>query len=92
MVKPNGKVLFILLDAFRHDYINPVDTPFLFAAAQRGVYAKKLKSTTGFTQRTAVLTGSMGLASGMDRQGAGSVETRGGDPGRHDYSDAGLST
>ena len=65
MVKPNGKVLFILLDAFRHDYINPVDTPFLFAAAQKGVYAKKLKSTTGFTQRTAVLTGSMGTVSGM---------------------------
>ena len=65
MVKSNGKVLFILLDAFRHDYINPVDTPFLFAAAQKGVYAKKLKSTTGFTQRTAVLTGSMGTVSRM---------------------------
>jgi len=65
MLKANGKVLFILLDAFRHDYINAVDTPFLFAAAQKGVYVKKLKSTTGFTQRTAVLTGSMGAASGM---------------------------
>jgi hypothetical protein len=65
MINPNGKVLFILLDAFRHDYINAVDTPFLFAAVKKGVYAKKLKSTTGFTQRTAVLTGSMGAASGM---------------------------
>src|SRR5581483_4634973 len=50
---------------FRHDYINPVDTPFLFAATHNGVYAKKLKSTTGFTQRTAVFTGSRGAASGM---------------------------
>jgi len=65
MPKANGKVLFILLDAFRHDYINAVDTPFLFEAAQKGIYAKKLKSTTGFTQRTAILTGSMGAASGM---------------------------
>ena len=65
MLKPSGKVLFILLDAFRHDYINAVDTPFLFEAAQKGVYAKKLKSTTGFTQRTAILTGSMGAESGM---------------------------
>jgi predicted AlkP superfamily pyrophosphatase or phosphodiesterase len=65
MVKADRKVLFILLDAFRHDYINPVDTPFLFEATQKGIYAKKLKSTTGFTQRTAIFTGSMGAASGM---------------------------
>ena len=65
MVKVNSKVLFILLDAFRHDYINAVDTPFLFEAAQKGIYAQKLKTTTGFTQRTAILTGSMGATSGM---------------------------
>jgi predicted AlkP superfamily pyrophosphatase or phosphodiesterase len=63
MKKPKQKVLFLLLDAFRHDYINAVDTPFLFEAAQKGIYAKKLKSTAGFTQRTAIFTGSMGAAS-----------------------------
>ena len=76
MRKRNRKVLFILLDAFRHDYINAVDMPFLFEAAKKGIYAQKLKSTTGFTQRTAILTGSMGAASGMftmytfDREGS----------------------
>jgi predicted AlkP superfamily pyrophosphatase or phosphodiesterase len=65
MVQSNGKVLFILLDAFRHDYINAVDTPFLFEAARNGIYAKKLKSTTGFTQRTAILTGCTAAAAGM---------------------------
>ena len=65
MIRREGKVLFVLLDAFRHDYINPVDTPFLYAGTRRGVYAKKLKSTTGFTQRAAIFTGSMGSESGM---------------------------
>jgi predicted AlkP superfamily pyrophosphatase or phosphodiesterase len=61
----NSKVLFILLDAFRHDYINAVDTPFLYAKTRAGIYAKKLKSTTGFTQRTAIYTGTSGIDSGM---------------------------
>jgi predicted AlkP superfamily pyrophosphatase or phosphodiesterase len=61
----NNKVLFILLDAFRYDYINPVDTPFLYSKTHVGVYAEKLKSTTGFTQRTAIYTGTSGIESGM---------------------------
>ena len=65
MIKPPGKVLFILLDAFRHDYINAVDTPFLYAGVRRGIYARKLKSTTGFTQRTSIFTGTMGTESDM---------------------------
>ncbi len=65
MPKSASKILFILLDAFRHDYINPVDTPFLYAGTQRGVYARKLKTTTGFTQRTSIFTGTMGTKSDM---------------------------
>jgi predicted AlkP superfamily pyrophosphatase or phosphodiesterase len=61
----NNKVLFILLDAFRHDYINSIDTPFLYSKTHVGVYAEKLKSTTGFTQRTAIYTGTSGVESGM---------------------------
>ena len=65
MPRPPSKILFILLDAFRHDYINPVDTPFLYAGTRRGVYARKLKTTTGFTQRTSIFTGAMGMESDM---------------------------
>ncbi len=60
----NEKIIFLLLDAFRHDYINPIDTPFLFEGTKRGVYGKKLRSTTGFTQRTAIFTGTKGTESG----------------------------
>jgi len=59
------KVLFVLLDAFRHDYINSVDTPFLYSKISQGLYAKKLKSVSGFTQRTAIYTGTTGGESGM---------------------------
>ena len=54
------KVLFVLLDALRHDYINSVDTPFLYSKISQGLYAKKLKSVSGFTQRTAIYTGTTG--------------------------------
>ncbi|KPJ58797.1 MAG: hypothetical protein AMJ42_02610 [Deltaproteobacteria bacterium DG_8] len=60
-----NKVLFILLDAFRHDYINSVDTPFLYTKTHKGIYAQKLKSVAGFTQRTAIYTGTIGAESGM---------------------------
>jgi len=60
-----SRVLFIVLDAFRSDYINPVDTPFLYSKISTGVYVEKLKSTAGFTQRTALYTGTAGSESGM---------------------------
>ncbi|MBW1981209.1 MAG: alkaline phosphatase family protein [Deltaproteobacteria bacterium] len=65
MRESDQKVLFLLLDAFRHDYINSVDTPFLYSKISQGVYAKKLKSVAGFTQRTAIYTGTTGVESGM---------------------------
>jgi predicted AlkP superfamily pyrophosphatase or phosphodiesterase len=59
------KTLFLLLDAFRGDYINPVDTPFLHAKSKEGIFASKLRSVAGFTQRTAIYSGSKGDKSGM---------------------------
>ena len=53
------------MDAFRWNYINSIDTPFLYSKINEGIYAKKLKTTTGFTQRTAIYTGSEGIESGM---------------------------
>lgn len=58
-------LIFLLLDAFRGDYINAIDTPFLFKASKTGVFARKLKTISGFTQRTAICTGSRGDQTGM---------------------------
>lgn len=65
MNKVKDKVVFIVLDAFRHDYINAVDTPFLYSKISAGIYAEKLKSVAGFAQRTALYTGTTGSESGM---------------------------
>lgn len=58
------RVVFLLLDAFRGDYINPVDTPCLHALSERGVFCRQLKSTAGFAQRTTVVTGTRGESHG----------------------------
>ncbi len=50
-------VLFVLLDAYRWDYINPEDSPTIYKLAQTSVYVKKLVSSSGFTQRSAIFTG-----------------------------------
>jgi predicted AlkP superfamily pyrophosphatase or phosphodiesterase len=47
----------IVLDAFRWDYLNPVDTPLLHELTGSGVYAERLVTTTGFTQRSALFSG-----------------------------------
>ena len=54
---PNKHTCFLLLDAFRWDYIDVENTPTLYALSQRGHYAKKLKSSPGFTQRSSIFTG-----------------------------------
>ncbi|HSB70227.1 MAG TPA: alkaline phosphatase family protein [Candidatus Methylomirabilis sp.] len=53
----SSTTVFILLDAFRWDYVNPVDTPFLHAITESGVYARRLVSSSGFAQRTAIFCG-----------------------------------
>jgi len=54
------KTVFLLLDAFRGDYINPVDTPFLYEKTRTGIFAKRMRSTAGFNQRTTICTGATG--------------------------------
>lgn len=59
---PTGKdkgVLFILLDAFRWDYATKEDAPTIHALMQTGVHVKKLRSSSGFTQRSAIFTGAL---------------------------------
>jgi len=49
--------IFLILDAFRHDYLDDDVTPTLSQLADDGAYGKKLKSTSGFTQRSGIFTG-----------------------------------
>jgi len=55
--------VFIYLDGCRFDYINPTDSPFLFELGGKGI-RKKVRATAGFTQRTAMLTGTYPSTSG----------------------------
>jgi hypothetical protein len=57
-------VVCVLLDAFRWDYLNPVDTPLLWKWSEEGVYVHQLRTTTGFSQRTAVFCGTHPDSSG----------------------------
>lgn len=57
-------VVCVLLDAFRWDYLNPIDTPLLWRWSQEGVYVRQLISTAGFSQRTAAFCGTYPDTSG----------------------------
>jgi hypothetical protein len=54
---PAKTTVFIILDAFRWDYLNADDTPFLWHWASEGRYVRRIISSTGFTQRAAMFTG-----------------------------------
>lgn len=51
------KTVFILLDAFRHDYISKANTPFLWNCAESGSYIQHVIPSYGFCERTEILTG-----------------------------------
>lgn len=53
----SNTVIFVILDAFRWDYLNPVDSPFLWNCAQEGTYVRQLVTACGFTQRSALFCG-----------------------------------
>ncbi len=61
---PTDKLVVLLIDAFRHDYINAIDTPFLHRQIDQSLYARKLTTTCGFTQRTVIFSGQMGTNTG----------------------------
>jgi len=63
MVSAVATVL-LYLDAFRWDYLNPSDAPFLYSLVGNSIYIPKLYSTAGFTKRTAMLCGAYPDASG----------------------------
>ncbi len=53
----NKTVVFIILDAFRWDYLDPEDTPLLTKMVAEGIHVKRLVTSTGFTQRSAIFCG-----------------------------------
>lgn len=55
--KNNKTILFLILDAFRWDYCTKEDTPTLYNLGINGIWARKLVSSSGFTQRSAIFTG-----------------------------------
>jgi len=50
-------LVFIILDAFRWDYISKEHTPNLYNMAMNGIYVKKLISVAGFAERAPIFTG-----------------------------------
>lgn len=64
MKEATPSTVFILVDAGRWDYINPVDTPTLSRMAREGFYGQKVETVTGFTQRTTLLSGTYPDVSG----------------------------
>ena len=54
-------VVCILLDALRWDYLNDVDTPFLWNRCIQGMYVKHLETTFAFSQARAIFAGSKKL-------------------------------
>lgn len=50
-------ILFILLDAFRWDYLNSHDTPFLWQLSQQHTYVRQLIPGFGFCERSEIFTG-----------------------------------
>lgn len=54
----HSSLFVILVDALRYDYINEIDTPFLFERIQKdALYCKHLKTVNGYNQRTVICTG-----------------------------------
>ena len=58
------KVILVLLDAFRCDYISRKNTPNLFDLIDDSKYYKKIVPSFGFCERTEILVGKSSLESG----------------------------
>ncbi|MDD5014028.1 MAG: alkaline phosphatase family protein [Atribacterota bacterium] len=46
-----------MVDAFRWDYINRTDTPFLYNLSKKNIYVRRIKPSVGFCERTEIFTG-----------------------------------
>jgi predicted AlkP superfamily pyrophosphatase or phosphodiesterase len=51
------KVVFVLMDAFRSDYLTHENTPFLFECSRKGTYYKEVEQSRSFCERSEIFTG-----------------------------------
>jgi len=83
MVRENDldmSTIFLLLDAFRRDYLSEDNTPFLWKCAQEGEYYEGVIQSLGFCERTEIFTGLRGDQSGF-------LTAIGFDPSNSPYAD-----
>ena len=59
------KLVLILLDACRHDYIDKDQTPFLYNLASKNKYYQKIIPSYGYCERTEIFTGKKSLNLGL---------------------------
>jgi len=68
MISIPSPVVFILLDAFRWDYLAPHHTPTLWNLAQTGLYVQKLRPSFGYCEISEYATGARPNTSGKFTQ------------------------
>jgi predicted AlkP superfamily pyrophosphatase or phosphodiesterase len=75
--------IFLLLDAFRYDYVSKEVTPFLWNCSKEGKYIKRVIPSAGFCERSEIFTGQKPDESGF-------FTAIGFDPENSPYDDAYL--
>ena len=58
-------ITLFVLDAMRHDYINEINTPFLYECSKKGRYYNRVIPSFGFCERTEIFTGLKPIESGF---------------------------
>ena len=74
------KLVLIVIDAFRYDYLSKKNTPFLFKCSENGYYIKHLIPSAGFCERSEIFTGKNPRESGF-------FTAIGYDPKKSEYKD-----
>ena len=57
--------VLVLIDAFRHDYLDKSNTKFLWERSKKGHHIEKIQQSLGYCERTEILTGLKGKESGF---------------------------
>lgn len=55
----DSSTLLVLLDAFRSEYLNPKDTPFLWKLKDEGIWIKRIFNNGGYCERTCSMCGAL---------------------------------
>jgi hypothetical protein len=57
--RKDSSTLVVLLDAFRSEYLNPKDTPFLWKLKDEGIWIKQIFNNGGYCERTCSMCGAL---------------------------------